>query len=112
MILLSIMRMMSLASVNHENGGLQDSLFDVLNDSNGNLMESNEIIKNFVAIGDKEMDGNKGVNSGLKQAVKDKRNATFLIFIKTIPVTLAECFPANSSFDSRISAKVIIRGAS
>jgi hypothetical protein len=53
-ILLVIMRVMSLASMNHENGKLQDSLWDVLKDSNGNLIEGNEIFKNFVAIKDRE----------------------------------------------------------
>jgi hypothetical protein len=53
------MKTMSLASINHENGKLQDSLLVVLKDSNGNLIESNEITKNFVALKEK---GEEGIN--------------------------------------------------
>jgi hypothetical protein len=54
----------------------------------------------------------KGVNLGLKQALEDKKNATCFMVINTIPVTLAECFPANSSFDNGVSAMVITREVS
>jgi hypothetical protein len=54
----------------------------------------------------------KGVNLGLKQALKDKKNATCFMVINTIPVALAECFPANSSFDNGVSAVAIMREAS
>jgi hypothetical protein len=36
-------------------GSPRDSLWDVLKDRNRNLIESNEIIKNFVALKDKEL---------------------------------------------------------
>jgi hypothetical protein len=82
---------------------------EVFKHGNGNLIESNEIIRNFVALKDKEKEVIKGVNLGLKQALKDKRNATCFTVINTIPVTLAECFPANSSSGNGVSAKVIMR---
>jgi hypothetical protein len=58
------------------------------------------------------MKGNKGVNLGLNRVVRDKKNATYFMVIKTIPVTLAECFPDNSSFDNRVSVMVITRAVS
>jgi hypothetical protein len=67
------MRMASLASMNHENGKLQDSLFDVLKDRNGNLIESKNALK----------------------LSRTRRMLLVLQVINTIPVTLAECFPAN-----------------
>jgi hypothetical protein len=42
---------------------------EIFNDSNDNLIESNdEIIKNFAARNEKEKDGIKGVSLGLTQA--------------------------------------------
>jgi hypothetical protein len=54
MILLVIMSRVSLTSIFHENEKLQNPLLEVLKHSNGNLIESNEIIKNFVAPKEKE----------------------------------------------------------
>jgi hypothetical protein len=110
MILLMIMRRMSLPSIFHENGKLQISLLEVSKHGNGNLIESNEITKNSVALKDKEMEkeGIKGVNLVMKQALRDKKNATCFMVKNTIPVTLTECFPVNSSFDNGVSAMVIM----
>jgi hypothetical protein len=48
------MRMTSPASmISREREGFQDSLLDVLKDGDGNLIESNEIIENSVALKDK-----------------------------------------------------------
>jgi hypothetical protein len=54
MIFLGTMMMMSFPSIFHEYEKLQNSLLEVLQPSHGNLIESNEIIKNFVALKEKE----------------------------------------------------------
>jgi hypothetical protein len=64
----------------------------ILKGSNDNLNESNGIIKNFVALEEKEKKGISGVNLGPKQALEDKKNAACFMVINTIPVTLAGCF--------------------
>jgi hypothetical protein len=71
-----IVRRMSLPSIFHENGKLQTSSLEVLKHSNGNLIESDEIIKNLVALKDKPKEGIKGVNLVMKQAFKGKKSAT------------------------------------
>jgi hypothetical protein len=89
------MRGMSLPSMFHENGKLQNTLYwKVLKhgNGNGNLIESNEIIKNSVALEDEEKAGIKGVNLVMKQAPKDKKNATCFMVKNTVPVALAERF--------------------
>jgi hypothetical protein len=43
-----------------------------------------------------------------KQTLKDKKNATCFIVQSPIPMTLTECFPANSSFDIGDSVMVIM----
>jgi hypothetical protein len=45
-----------------------------------------------------------GVNLVVKQALKDKKDATCFMVKNTVP----ECFPANSSFDNGVSAMVIM----
>jgi hypothetical protein len=82
--------------------------WEISKDCDDSLNESDGIIKNFVALEEKENEETKGDNLGLKQALKDKENATCLIIINTIPVTLAECFLANSSFSNGVSAMVIV----
>jgi hypothetical protein len=57
-------------------GSFPDSFLDVLKKGNGNLIESNEITKNFMALKDKEKGGIKGIKLVTKQALKDKQNAT------------------------------------
>jgi hypothetical protein len=58
MILLVIMRRMSLPSVFHEKREATNLFIGrFLRHSNGNFIESNEIIKNFVALKDKEKEG-------------------------------------------------------
>jgi hypothetical protein len=42
-------------------GSFQYSLLEALMDSNGNLIESNKINKNSVALKDKEKEGTRGV---------------------------------------------------
>jgi hypothetical protein len=82
---------------------------DVSKDGNGNLIRRKRVVKNFVAFEDKEMGGIKGVNLAMKQAHKDKKNATCFMVKNTIPMTFTECFPTNSRFHSGVSAVVIMR---
>jgi hypothetical protein len=110
MLFLMIMRRMSLPSIFQENGKLQNSLLEVLKHSNGNLIQSNEIMKK--AHKDKERERMKGLNLVMKQALKDEANSTCLVVKDTIPVTVTECFPVNSSFDNGVSAMVIMINAS
>jgi hypothetical protein len=77
-----------------------------LKDSNDNFIKSKEITINSVALKEKEKEVIKGVNLGLKKTLDDKKNATSFMVIKTLPVTLAECFPANSSFDIGVPAMI------
>jgi hypothetical protein len=81
---------------------------EALKDSNGNLIESNKINKNSVALKDKEKEGTKGVNLVLKLSRKDKKCATFFDVKNTISVTLTEFFLAYSCFDNGDSAIVIM----
>jgi hypothetical protein len=83
-----------------------------LKDSNDNFIESKEITKNSVDLKEKEKEVIKGVNLGLKQALEYIKNSTCFMIINTIPVTLAERFPANSTFDNEVSAMVITREVS
>jgi hypothetical protein len=71
-------------------GSFRDSFLDVSKDGNGNLIESNKIIKNSVAFKDKEKGGIKGVNLAMKQTLEDKKNATCFMVKRAIPMTLTE----------------------
>jgi hypothetical protein len=81
---------------------------EVLKNSNGNLIESYKIIRNIVALKDKE-EGIKGLNLGLKQAHKGKKNDTCFMLINTIPATSTECFPTNSSSGNGVLDMVRLR---
>jgi hypothetical protein len=54
-----------------------------------------------------ENGGIKGVNFFKKQSLKDKKDADCFVVRNTIPATSAECFPANSSFNSGVPAIVM-----